>query len=131
VQRRRSHKYNVAAPEARRWNGRLYASKAEREYAQQLHFLLESHVIQLIQEQPTLSLGVPENVYRPDFRVVQDGEERYIDVKGVETAMFRRACKLWAAYGPAPLHIIKKKGARFITDRVIGRGQNAASRVTA
>jgi len=122
VRQRRSHKYILAQPEHRRWNGKLYASKAEREYAQQLHFLLDSHVIQLIQEQPTLSLGVPENVYRPDFRVVENGEERYIDVKGVETAMFRRACKLWAAYGPAPLHIIKKRGARFVTDRIINGG---------
>ena len=102
------------------FQGRTYASKAERLYAEVLWNHFQMGVIQVLIEQPTLWLGVPENVYRPDFFAIQDGTPRFIDVKGVETPAFRKVKKLWSSYGQCDLHIIKRKGSRFILDQVIG-----------
>lgn len=117
--RRWGNKYNVAPASEREFQGRVYASKAEREYAQILWNRREAGTIQLLVEQPSLWLGVPENVYRPDFLVVENGNPYFVDVKGVETPAFRKVMKLWANYGQCPLHIVKKKGAKFVTDAVI------------
>ena len=111
------NKYRVSAPEARTWNGKTYASKAEMEYAVMLHTQLErgQFILDYI-EQPRVWLGVRENVYVPDFLVVwADRCPSYIDVKGVETAAFRRNKKLWSRYGRLELQVVKKKGKRFET----------------
>ena len=102
------------------FQGRTYASKAERLYAEVLWNHFQMGVIQVLIEQPTLWLGVPENVYRPDFFVIQDGTPRFVDVKGVETPAFRKVKKLWSSYGQCDLHIIKRKGSKFHLAEVIG-----------
>jgi hypothetical protein len=89
-------------------------------YAEVLWDRLRAGTIQVLIEQPTLWLGVPENVYRPDFFVMVNGQGQFIDVKGVETQAFRKVKKLWASYGQCPLHIIKRKGSKFVLDGVIG-----------
>lgn len=107
------------------YNGVRYASKAEAGWAE--NFDREHgedgcgagcwHI-----RQPRFTLGVPENVYVPDFLVVEYGiaaNVYAVDVKGMETPKFRRDCKLWARYGPCPLHIVKAKGAGFETVRVV------------
>lgn len=116
----RGNKYNVAPASERVFQGRTYASKAERLYAEILWGRLKQRTIQLLIEQPTLWLGVPENVYRPDFFVMVNGQCQFIDVKGVETPAFRKVKKLWASYGQCPLHIIKRKGSKFHLIEVIG-----------
>lgn len=115
------NKYRVAAKERRTWEGRVYASRAEMLYAQQLDIELHAGEILSIEEQPVVTLGVPENRYIPDFRVVnRRGEESWIDVKGVETQMFRRNVRLWRAYGPGPLLVVKHLGrGRFETTKTI------------
>ena len=116
-------KYRVAPPEQRKAFGKVYASKAEKEYAEWLFAFRNSGVHRLVLEQTTLWLGVPENLYRPDFFVINgDGDPYFVDVKGVETQQFRKVKKLWAAYGPAPLHIVKKKGRAFVTAEIIEGG---------
>lgn len=103
------------------FQGRTYASKAERQYAELLWTCYRSGAISVLIEQPSLWLGVPENVYRPDFFVIQGGEPRFIDVKGVETPAFRKVKKLWQNYGQCALVIIKKKGTKFLTaERIEG-----------
>ena len=117
---RRRNKYRVAAPEARRWNGRTYASKGEMECAQYLNTLQQAGEIVEIVDQPRLWLGVPENVYVPDFLVIPaTGTPYYIDFKGIETPQFRRIRKLWAAYGRLPLHVMEKKRGRIGTRDII------------
>lgn len=117
------NRYNVAPPEERRVRGKTYASKAERQYADRMYALRDAGVVRLVLEQTTLWLGVPENTYRPDFFVIEaDGTAYFVDVKGVETQAFRKTKKLWAAYGPAPLHIVKKKKHEFLTAQVIEGG---------
>ena len=89
------------------YNGVRYASKAEAARACEFDFLLRAGHILLWIGQPTIRLGVPENVYRPDFLVIPtEGLPWFEDVKGVETQKFRRDKKLWARYGKLPLRII-------------------------
>lgn len=129
----RRNKYNVAPKEDRTWNGRTYGSKAEMRYAKQLRMLLDAGDIVAVIEQPRVWLGVPENVYVPDFFVVRsDGDTYYVDVKGKPSPKFRRDCKLWAKYGPnwgrQRLVVVRTSGERFRVDETIevaqeGEGQ--------
>ena len=114
------NKYKVSPPDERRFNGRTYGSKAEMYYAQQLYKLREiGEVIEFV-EQPRLWLGVPENVYVPDFFVVpKEGNCYFVDVKGVETQKFKRDKKLWASYGRIDLVIVKCKGKKLKVSEVI------------
>lgn len=99
-------KYNVSPPEQRTWRGRTYASKIECQYAQ--HLRLDASIQEVI-DQPKVRLG-DDFEYRPDFLVIpRFGTPYYIDVKGAETADFRRIRKLWEKHGRLPLHILKRK----------------------
>lgn len=125
--RRYRHKYGVSPKEQRTWNGRVYASKAEMQYAQFLDLMVQAGELLGVREQVTVELGVPENKYRPDFVcTLPNREEYYVDVKGHETAKFKRDKKLWAAYGPAPLHIVKRVGRRLATVEIIEGGRSNA-----
>ncbi len=90
------------------YNGVTYDSKAEANRAEHLDSLKAAGLVREWRRQPTYRLGCPENVYRADFEVVgPDGSVWAEDVKGVETAKFRRDKKLWASYGPHPLKILR------------------------
>lgn len=116
----RKNKYNVSAACDRTWNRRTYGSKAEMLYAQVLWFRREQGTVIEYIEQPRVWLGVPENVYVPDFFVVQEGGICwYVDVKGRETAKFKRDIKLWREYGRLPLHILRHRGGEFALDRIV------------
>ena len=89
------------------YNGRKYDSKAEARRARQLDDLRADGLIRWWQPKPgSFHLGVPENVYRPDFLVVGNSDVWIEDVKGVRTEKFRHNVRLWRAYGPCPLHLI-------------------------
>lgn len=110
----RRNKYKVA-PVSRRTSaaGKVYASRAEMLYAAELRALGVAFT-----EQPRITLGDTGIVYVPDF--FANGE--YIDVKGVQTAVFRMKKKLWKLYGPAPLRIVKRRGHRFTTVEIVPKG---------
>jgi hypothetical protein len=114
-------KYKVSPPAERRLNGRTYGSKAEMEYAQLLYLMRDGGDIKDFVQQPRLWLGVPENIYIPDFLVIpkESFDPYYIDIKGMETQKFRRDKKLWASYGWLNLHVIKKQGKKFKTTEVV------------
>ena len=97
------NKFHVAPKAARTIGERTYASKAEMIYAQQL---AADPTITEVVEQPRVKLG-EDTFYRPDFLVIRDGDNHYVDVKGMETAEFKRNKKLWAKYGRLPLWIVK------------------------
>lgn len=104
------------------YNGVRYSSKAEAAYAEQLDLLVREGAIRWWLGQPKFYLGDTANEYRPDFLVVPPSERGVpytVDVKGVETPKFKRDAKLWKEYGPCPLHVVKRKGTKFVTDRVI------------
>lgn len=113
--RLRRHKYN-AHPTI--YNGVRYASKAEAQRAAILDRLVEYGNLRWWIGQPLFRLGCPENTYRPDFLVVSEDSGIWVeDVKGVETATFRRNVKLWRNYGPCPLLILfasRGKSAEWI-----------------
>jgi hypothetical protein len=114
------HKYSVAPKAERTWQGKTYGSKAEMLYSQLLNTLLLSGELLEIIEQPRLWLGVPENVYVPDFLVVPKTTlPHYVDVKGSETAKFKRDKKLWASYGRLDLHVVKRQNRGFKTTEII------------
>jgi hypothetical protein len=118
------NKYKVSPADQRRFNGRTYGSKAEMGYAKILFSQrLSGEVVDYV-EQPRLWLGVPENIYVPDFLVIlADGSQHYVDVKGVETQKFKRDKKLWRSYAYLELHIVKASGKNFKTTEVIEGGQ--------
>lgn len=124
--RRKSNKFNVSAPALRTWRHKTYASLAECRYAQQLEVLRGPDKIEFVREQPRLTLGHPLNVYVPDFLIYyRDGRRIFVDVKGAETAKFRKNKKLWAMHGPAPLHIVRETSpCRFSTTEIIPQGSD-------
>ncbi len=92
------------------YDGVSYDSKAEARRAEVLDQYKRAGLIRGWIRQPTFRLGCAENVYRPDFLVFgPNGETWAEDVKGAETAKFKRDKKLWARYGPCVLHILKGK----------------------
>lgn len=114
----RRSKYRAVRTE---YNGVSYASKAEARRAEEL--TNDPNVIWFI-GQPKFRLGVPENVYVPDFLVCRETEVNHgeywpechaEDVKGMRTPKFNRDVKLWKRYGKMPLHIISGKKVEVIT----------------
>lgn len=115
------HKYKTSPASERQYLGRTFGSKAEMQYCMMLERMVDEEIILDYVCQPKVWLGVPENVYIPDFLVLPVGAPaHYVDVKGVETSKFKRDKKLWARYGRLALHIVKSQGnARFKTSEVI------------
>lgn len=97
------------------YRGVRYDSKAEARRAEQLDEMLQAGEILFWMGQPKFRLGHHLNVYKPDFLVVGPGWVRAEDVKGMETAKFKRDRKLWADCGQCPLWIIKGGKAEIIT----------------
>jgi hypothetical protein len=87
--------------------GVRYDSKGEATRARELDTAAQVGLIRFWVRQPTFRLGVPENIYRADFLVVGLDDVWVEDVKGAETAKFRRDKKLWAAYGPCRLVVVR------------------------
>lgn len=89
------------------YDGVRYDSRAESLRAMMLD--IDPTVLFWIR-QPRFRLGVPENVYVADFLVVRKDGVHVEDVKGRETAKFKRDRKLWQAYGPCDLWIVDNHG---------------------
>ncbi len=117
-------------------DGVRYASQIEARRAKELDLLLVAGDIFDWIAQPTRRLGVAENVYKPDFLVIgkaavgwTDGDGEvfmpdawYEDVKGRETAKFKRDVKLWRRFGRLPLRILKVKGTALVCVETIEGG---------
>jgi hypothetical protein len=98
-----------------RYEGVRYDSQAEATRASVLDYLVWTGEVKFWIGQPTFRLGCAQNKYRPDFLVIMiDGLVHAEDVKGIETAKFRRDRKLWASYGPIPLWILTVNGIEII-----------------
>lgn len=95
------------------YDGIRYASKAEAQYAERLDFEIKAGSVLWWLPQVTVQLG-RDTRYTVDFLVHQSGGGDMpgyvvaIEVKGFETALFRRNKKLWKKYGQFPLHIVKR-----------------------
>ena len=68
-------------------------------------------------------LGCPENIYKPDFLVIPSPEDErfpyFVEVKGRETASWKKNKKLWLQYGRLELVVVKKSGKSFVEAETI------------
>ena len=99
----RRGKYNVAPKADRTALGRVFDSKREMAVALEFEALRRVGQTSEIEYQPVIELVPKPNLIRyvPDFRIVwPDGNEEYVDVKGVETAVFRIKLKLMRHFHP-------------------------------
>ncbi len=103
VRQKRSKYRNVRAE----YNGLHFDSKAEAARAKLLDMMIQGGLVLWWLPQIKFRMGVPENVYIVDFLVVGKDGIRAEDVKGKETAKFQHDKRLWRAYGPCPLWIVK------------------------
>ncbi|KKM62737.1 hypothetical protein LCGC14_1518580 [marine sediment metagenome] len=100
------------------YNGLRFDSKAEGARAQELDMQKHVGAILFWLPQVTFRLGCAENKYRVDFLVVTKEGVRAEDVKGMETAKFKRDKKLWKAYGPCDLWIVRRQAKGWKMDIV-------------
>jgi hypothetical protein len=88
-----THRWAVAPANRPRYNGRLYASNAEREYAEGLDWRLKANEFKSWRPQPRLSIdinGVHVCDYVIDFEIEHhDGRIEYVEVKGFPTDLWR------------------------------------------
>jgi hypothetical protein len=121
MRKARKAKYNarkVTGP-----NGQVYDSKMELDYykevlvpalvTKKIHALHRQTVVDLV---PTKGAKIS---MIPDYDYMEDGVRVYVDVKGMETPVFKLKAKLWKTFGPGPLMIIKKVKGEFVLDREI------------
>ncbi len=105
----------VSAPAARTYNGRVYHSKAEAEYAQRLDFLVKAGAVKEYICQATMPIvvnNVPICKVVVDFKVVNsDMTVDLIEIKGFETEIFRLKKKLLLACYPGIRYTVLKVGA--------------------
>lgn len=108
---RRGSKYGAVRVE---WRGETYDSRAEARAAVELETMrLAGLICSWMRGQDWPLLDVPAGSrdqvrYRPDFEVTRlDGSAVAIDIKGVQTAVFRLKAKLWRVrYPDWPLLVI-------------------------
>jgi hypothetical protein len=98
------HKFHAISCER---DGKRFPSKAERAYYDKLCILKKSgDVIFFLRQVPFDLPG--ENTYRADFMVFySDGTVRVVDVKGVETEVFKVKKRLLEETYPFKLEIVK------------------------
>ena len=128
-QRRAGNKYNVAIKSERTALGRVFDSKAEMHQALEFEHLRKRGEILELEYQPVLVLLPKPNLvkYIPDFRVVwRNGHEEYVDVKGVETPVFKLKVKLVRHFHPEKRLIIVK--ALYVEEQETGTKGKEAKR---
>ena len=111
------NKYRVAAkPDRTDADGIVFHSKAERLYHEQLK--LDPDIAWVLRQVP-VQLG-------PDYKTVVDFLVSYYayrveahEYKGYVKPADRKTWKLWKKYAKFPLRIVKQKGKRFETVKVI------------
>jgi hypothetical protein len=95
-------------------DGYKFDSLAEGEYYQELKlFKMRGDIVEIL-PQPKVYLTTARILYKPDFKI-KDKFDRvwYVDVKGMQTPVFRLKAKLWRHYGDAPLRLVKKTSKGF------------------
>ena len=98
--RRRRNKYNATRVTV---DGRTYDSKREAAEANDLLLKLRTGMISKLEFQPEYELIPRPNriVYRADFLVTYpDGHQEIIDVKGMQTPVFKLKLKMFRHFYP-------------------------------
>lgn len=119
---RRANKFGVSAKDKRTVDGIVFASKLEAARYVELRELRQMGAIVGFERQVTFTLGVPENKYRVDFLVFHGyGEVWAEDTKGMTRPADLKNFKLWAAYAPCDLRVMKRKKLGWETQVVRGK----------
>jgi hypothetical protein len=94
------------------YNGQVYDSRGEAEYAQHLDLLQAAGAIRGWRRGRPWPL-VPGVTLRPDFEVeLLDGTLQARDFKGVTTEAFRIKARVWAVVYPSvPLLVVRADGS--------------------
>jgi len=108
---RKENKYRAVKAKSV-FTGRMYDSKAERDFRNWLFAREENGELHSVQEQIGVDLG-SDITWKCDFLYYEIKTERwlYAEVKGVETERFRMVKKLWRHNGPGLLQIWKRRNA--------------------
>lgn len=118
----RSNKFGVSARERRTVDGIVFASRLEAARYVELKELQQMGAIVGFLRQVTFTLGVPENRYRVDFLVFSEyGACWAEDTKGMTRPADLKNFKLWAAYAPCDLRVMKRKKLKWETQVVRGK----------
>jgi len=110
---KRGARYKRSLAVERTYNGKVYDSKLEMEFAKDLNVGKSAGLIQYHLEQVPFRLpgGV---VYRCDFMVVEiDGRIRFVDTKGHETEVFKIKKKMVEDIYPVKIEVVKKGKGRY------------------
>jgi len=105
------HKYRAKPTKV---DGHRFDSSAEAEYYQNLKLMARAGELEILELQPKIYLTKARILYTPDFKILQNDETVYIDVKGARTTAFAIKERLWKHYGAGKLRLIKKSGKNFI-----------------
>lgn len=120
--RSRRNKFGVSSRERRTVDGIVFASRLEAARYVELKELQQMGAIVGFLRQVTFTLGVPENRYRVDFLVFSEyGACWAEDTKGMTRPADLKNFKLWAAYAPCDLRVMKRKKLKWETQVVRGK----------
>jgi len=112
---RKRNKYGVSRVADRTYNGVVYASKFEMEYAQHLDLMVRAGKILCWDRQANFTLKVHgQHIcdFVVDFKVYKSdgGHGYYVETKGAETPVYKLKLKLFRAlYPEVDLRIVKQK----------------------
>ena len=110
------NKYNAKKVEV---DGIVFSSKAESFYYEHLLYLMNDGVVESFEMQkpytlldkfphPKTGKTIRAIKYVPDFEVIYtDGRVEVVDVKGMQTDVFRMKCKLFMFRYQIPLVLVK------------------------
>lgn len=90
------------------FGGHTFDSQIELNYYKQLLLRLKAGEIESIELQPKVYLTSALILYKPDFLIIEQGVQVWIDVKGFKTPVFAIKKRLWKHYGPGLLWIVYK-----------------------
>ena len=119
LEKRFAPKKNKMGAKQCRVDGIRFDSKAEAEYYSHLKFLEQVGAIKILELQPKVYMTRTRILYKPDFYLEDQGQKYYVDVKGMETDIFKRNKRHWVFYGAGELRIVKKSGRGFKTIETI------------
>lgn len=116
----RRNKYGARRVE---YDGIKFDSKLECEQYKVLKLLESKGKITDLECQPKVYLTKSRILYKPDFKFfdVDAAKWVWVDVKGMQTAVFRIKLRLWRVYGPGELQIWER------TSRAKGAGISVTS----
>lgn len=113
------HKYRVASKFGnipKSFNGRLYHSTLEAQYAETLNLLMRAGELKLVEAQPSFTLSVNSQkicVIKPDFLVVTKHDEEQIhEVKSLatQTPIWKVKWRLLQALHPEFKYFVIQRG---------------------